>query len=580
MMRKFITKKYATYAFGVIISELMLNACMEDEVLNVKDADFESFEVPVNVAAPVVNAKFTIKRILEELETDSANQEWLQYVKTYNDGLMYLYYTEENVYRFELIDVAIPDQVYTEKLIESDFTLPLDIVPIPANTVFPYKRKIKLKLNSNDIWLDKGVISSGDLIFKVNNHLSIPGLNQSLDVKFFDVIYKGDTVSMTVNNEELGNDNVIKLDDCEIIIQHENGEQYINVELDYNIENTTSSLITVGLPQVKDISISFTVKDINPDYLKGYFGKRTLEKSKELIDYSLDLSEFAEDGSIRFKNPILDILVTNPVGVPFSFYLNKLDLLKTNDTVSVIIEDDYYVDEAINTEIVVDDVAALSVEAYRFDFKIDTANSNLGDVLGTYFDQIYADYEVIANPNDDSTKVNYLKFDTTDVYLSVTAELPIWLKITTVAYEDTFDLDFEKDVLEEEDLDTTSIDKLDSLIMVITINNGFPFTIKGQVYLMDSLYNVLDSVLTVKDDMIFKGSEVDASGKPTEPGNSKVILKLDPSKRVEWKPVKYVSFKTSVATSNEDFVKVYDDLGIEFKIGFDASGTVDNELVE
>jgi hypothetical protein len=561
--------------FALITVALAFYSCMEDEVLDLTKTDFETFNIPVNVAMPVAKGNILLKEIIKKVDLEDFE------LKTFEDGLIYFeFFNKINVGR--IVDVEVPNQKVSEKLI-NDGTVYPPFITIQPNDSFTFEKDFNFSIKVEGAEIDKAVFESGKLKVFAPNVISGPGsevLNQSLNVKIIDLSFDNRVFEQTVDNNQFGSEQIYSVDEHILVASGAAGNEYIRATYAYTIKNSSNNVVTIPTPAT--LTFDFSMQDINPRYVTGYFGNRVLFQGNSIVELSIINTSYLEDSTIFFKDPQIDITLYNPVVMPFDVNVMQLRLINTEKTDTLDLDfdtDKFEVDGGTPTFI--DGNRQVEITPFVKEYAFDKDNSNIDKVFGRVFDEVCLHYNVVSNPNGkDPLKNNVIRFDSSEIYIDSHAILPLWIKAMNFTYEDTVAFDFEAEVIDGQDLDTVSIEKLDSVTVILGIKNTIPIELKGQVYMADAGYNIIDSVFINTDGVILKGAIVNAQGESTGPGETVIELMVSPDKLDLWRDCKFIMFNAEAYTSQKEFVKVYDSIGIEFYVGFVISGNVDNALLE
>ena len=550
-------------------------SCMEDEVLDITKTDFETFNMPVNVAIPMAKGNILLKEVIEKLDIEDFE------LKTFEDGLIYFeFFNKINVGK--IVDVEVPDQTISEKLI-NDGTVYPPVIIIPANDSVTYTKDFNFSIKVEGAEIDKAVFESGLLKVYAPNVITGPGTGsivQSLNVKIIDLSFDNRVFEQTVTNSQFGTEQAYSIDKHILVASGAAGNEYIRANYSYTVKNTSNA--PVSIPTPASLKFDFSMQDIKPRYVTGYFGNRTLYAGNSIVELSIINTSYLEDSTIFFKDPRINMTLYNPVAMPFDVNIMDLRLINSDkqDTLDLDFETNKFEIEG-GTASYIDGNQQVEISPFIKKYTFDKDNSNIEDVFGRVFDEVCLHYDVISNPNGkDPLKNNVIRFDSSEIYIDSHAILPLWIKAQNFSYDDTIEFNFEEEVIDGEDLDTASINKLDSIKVILGIKNTIPLELKGQVYLADAGYNIIDSVFTNSDGVILRGAIVNSQGESTGPGKTVIELMVSPDKIDLWRPGRYIMFKAEAYTSQKEFVKVYDTIGIEYYVGFEISGKVDNELLD
>ncbi|MFC0876267.1 hypothetical protein ACE01N_06715 [Saccharicrinis sp. FJH2] len=555
---------------------LLVAACVEKEVLDLNNADFETFDVPARIAIPLAKGNVSIRDVVERLDIKDFE------LKTFDDGLIYFDYTTTFDIS-EFVKVDVPDQTHQEQLIQDGTPIP-DFIPVFGGLSYPISSESKFTVQVEGAEIYEAVVNGGTFEVYADDVLggNYPGIEQKLEVTIKELTLDGAYFNQTFTNDDFGKTHSFDMANYVLVPSVSGSDEYITIEYTYTLTNTTLSTINVAAP--KSLYFEFAMRNIDPRYVRGFFGTREIYSGNSIVDIPIIDTKYVEDSTIFFKNPSVVIDLINPIAMPFDVNIKQIGLINRNKKDTTLLETDestFSVDGGVPH---FPGDYQVNITPSEFTYTFDTLNSNVEEFvgnLGRAFDKVLLNYNVVSNPaGKDPENDNVLLFDSANVMVTSTAILPLWVKAENLSYEDTVAFDFEAEVLDSADLDTTAIDNIDSVRVILGLKNSIPIDFMGQIYLADQNYNILDSVFTQPEDIVIHGAEVDGAGEVSSAVESVIELVVSPDKRNVWKPGKYILFKARAQSSSKQFVKVYDYLGLEFYVGFEASGRVNNELID
>lgn len=573
----------------------LLSSCLEKEELDLSNGiDAESFDLPVNLAMPIAKGKVLLKDAIKEFNSSDFDGEDVSLLtygpeKGIDSGLLYLDYKDVFPEHIIDIDLVIPDQIEIARIDTSEFGFSIpDELGIPLSFLpgmsFEHTDTVFYDMSFEGGELDRALLKSG--LFKVYANNIFEGnadMNQSLDVTILELTSEGRIFEKKFENFTNDIDTAFDIADNTLVISSDNiDNRFVRLVYTYKIKNEGSSFVPVPLSD--SLYFEYSISNIYPKYVKGYFGTRKLFSEKNTIEVNdLNTEEF-KDLDIFFKDPQLEVNLSNPIGMPFDVILNQFSIInkKENDTIKFLLKE---IDDNtfhIGGGTPVYGLTNVDITPFDYSYVFDRTTSNIDELFLKPFDEVYIDYDVISNP-DEYTLDNVLRLDSTEIYYDVHVVLPLWLRIRELTVEDTMDFDFYTEVLKDDELDTATIDNLDSLVVYLDIINDLPLELSASVFMVDADYSILDSIKLNDENILLPGSMVESDGSKGEPKETSLKLVFSPDMRDKWRDTKYIIFKAKTSTSKESediSVKFYDYLGIDFSIGFEASGRVSNSLID
>jgi len=259
------------------------------------------------------------------------------------------------------------------------------------------------------------------------------------------------------------------------------------------IENTGNGIVEND--DICNIVVDFT--EIEYDYVWGYVGQQTINIPEREVN--LDFFSAFENGEFELRDPRIKVKVNNSFGVEVGVFMETIQLRVGDDNLWVDVTGTdvpssdnpwiipYPVDNYPNTPLFADTIV-----------KITGLASNLGNLVSRLPDRIKYGEKVILNPAADPTMYNFMD-DYSRVEAILDFEIPLWGRTAGITYTDTLDMDL-GNVAEEKH-------RIDYFDLKLKIGNGLPHNLGMKAYLMDSLYNIVDSLPNGNDGVTLDGNQ-------------------------------------------------------------------------
>ncbi|MDP4189825.1 MAG: hypothetical protein Q8910_05955, partial [Bacteroidota bacterium] len=193
---------------------------------------------------------------------------------------------------------------------------------------------------------------------------------------------------------------------------------------------------------------------------------------------------------------------------------------------------------------------------------INKNNSNIIAILSNTPKYLAFEATGQTNPSGPGT-YNFIT-DTSQIHLNFEMNLPLSFKTSSISKDSIFDFDFEKDFSDN--------DKINNLLFHLEAANSLPLDVSMQVYFLDNAYHVVDSMFTTANLPQIVAGTTDVNGKVTAATSKTVEVTYDKARINKMKNVKYARIFATLITANkgQQFVKVYSQNGIIFKLGVQA----------
>jgi hypothetical protein len=184
-------------------------------------------------------------------------------------------------------------------------------------------------------------------------------------------------------------------------------------------------------------------------------------------------------------------------------------------------------------------------------------NSNINQLVNGNFNSLHHDFDSQVNANG---QVYNFASRNSVVEVKAEAELPFWGKSNHFIVEDTLEYP-----LGELSNIQGNIER--GLLRINTVN-GFPMDGILKLYLTDSLYNVIDSILA-DGSFVLRSGPIDANGKVITPVNTNNDVPIDSARVASIFGAKYMIIHGDMISTNDavDNIRIYGDDRLQVRIG-------------
>lgn len=497
-------------------------------------------EIQPRLVAPVLFGSLTMEDVVAYVDSGT-------YVHEFEDGLLYLAYSDTvaDVMADTIID--IPNALYTEVFLDSDVNNPEFVGSGIGDRVHILKTKyITFELDGDDR-VDSMRIKGGEILIAINSsfrHNGYVNINceQILDSRgepFF-VTIKGSDVSGVFA------DSARALTDYYYIETFEKGDSNV-IQIDFDLVLTNSGN-PLGPGDLCEIDMHFL--DMGFYSIFGYIDSRnTFNESG-----SLDIPFFADNpdlAAIKFADPRIHLFSDNSAGIPFVVELENVIATGLDGSSKMLV-----FEEGHPFVVPGPDLNHIG-ESVSEDFYINRETSNFDELLA--MSPTSLSYEVKGSTQQGSGEESHFALDTSRLMLKSEFLLPLDFRSTVFALEDT--LEFE---LSEEGIDTSMV--LEAGISVATVNE-LPVRLDLQVYLMDANRELIDS-LFAEEQVVLTASLVDDQGKLVQAGEETSTAPFPAEKLAKLDQVRFLHVMAKMNTSEQGSrdVKVYSDYSLQFQL--------------
>lgn len=531
-----IVKYFSEAGISVLSVIIFLSGCIE------KELDFDSIKTQnwnAEWAIPLINSQLN----LEDLVKDSSG-----IIHEGEDGLMMLIFENQDRISFDASDLGfIPDH---QKLLTESFIIP-DI--LPGETVqVPVVFLTTIETDEPGVRLDSCIMKAGSYEFILKTDLNkddayvditIPNLlitNTLIPLNFtFDISNSG--------GGEITKDTLIDLNGYTLVFDESIGpanQLVINAVVhatgDANINNS---------PYFLKLENYFTNMDYGKSF--GYFGQPVITM-KDTI--SMNMFSINEQGNFTFGPGSINlrINVSNSFGIPVMLDITDFTAYHYGATTDSV---DIYLFGEGNPSTFDIDYPLVDALGQSVMTEINTENSNINEAVEISAGEINITVDGHLNPSGDTT-INNFALDTSGVMAEFAVDIGLFGSVSGFKVVDTVDFSI------------GSVDDINSLLIVLDAENWYPLSAELQLDFVDSIYQVVHTLLT-PGDIILEAAPV---GDPpeyrvTEPISKLTNVIMTHEDILELKEARKILITGLLSTTDEELVKIYMDYYINMKIG-------------
>lgn len=308
----------------------------------------------------------------------------------------------------------------------------------------------------------------------------------------------------------------------------------------------------IDFSSLDEIEVSASFKNLNIDYIKGYFGQ--LEETIESETSELEIDDILDkiSGDFYFSNPILTVNYSNSFGIPV-----EIDLKATGNGRNKTAD--------LNLNPFILEFPAFPVRDKAAVFTVDRNNSSLPELLSLPPTSISYSGSARLNPAGNTGQRDNYIFGDSRLVASIEATLPVDLWINNLQFADTL-----SNFLKPENIDDDegfSPKDLDFVMLDLKVTNGFPLGVSVTIVLHDSIAGI--DLYTLAVPGLIDPAPVNASGKVSSLSEKSTRVELDKSffeaSEIADKIVVIFTLNTTGAPAQS--VKIYSDYTISFKAG-------------
>lgn len=484
---------------SLVVLLIFLASCIDE-----RQYDIQHVTVSPVMAFPVAFGDLGIVEILSNKDT--------AYVRSYPDGLLYLFY-EKVLPSTDIRDLfQLPDNSST-----TSFDLPAGTMPASSSTVLvgTIDRQIDLGLSPErltEVLLKSGSFAHSLLLTK---QTSPAGLPLETTITLLDVVHKT-TLQPLVVTAGNGSGNVSLTD---YILRLSNNRFNIRVSL------SIKPHVATYIPPSTQAQVQLGFTNMAFAYIKGFFGDQVAQLPSQTVEVSV-FNSTLKDASVSFLEPQIYLKAVNEYGVPCEVNFSVLRAKKGASTLPIQISPANPVTLAVPSTLGSSATTNVTV-------------TNAGAIIG--FEPEQLEYTAAARINKGLSSGNNFMADTSKLTVSLVTEVPLYGRMTGITVVDTLEVDLR-------DLSET---KVTETSLKVTAQNEMPLDANIQIYLLNEAYQVQDSLFANNQTYLVKASQVDATGDLEAPGITSLDLGLDPVRVTKLFSSRYLLVKAVMSTAKD-----------------------------
>ncbi len=462
---------------------------------------------------------------------------------TVNPDLSVSFVFEDKLYEARVDSlVQLPDTLIS---LEFDLQyLPFPINLQPGDTIIAEEFDWPLDIdeyNIQGVKLVEGLIRTGQLVFEVLDEsetdlLCVLGIrsairNETDTFRLEEKVLNGElfTGSYDISEYRLG-------------LTGENGDtvNMLSYYLALIVHPDEPGQVTLH-PQDK-FSVDIRFDDITLDYVLGYFGQNTFTLGPDEAD--VDLFGDLDIQGLSVEQAAVELEIRNYFGLEGNFRVKELTATNTETGMSAslesnMIDSSLFVDRAMDLPPGSGQVVP-SIHAYDF------SDSNFGELLSLMPDRIAYTMGIETNVYGNSASYDNFFYYDEPIRVYMKASIDQGIRIDDLFVTSTLDWN----------AGGAGLDNVMDGRLIMVFNNGFPFSLKIELTLLDNEMNVLETMIT--DGFIAPGL-LDEENRVEVPVETRIPVPLTESLKQAVTEARFASYSLFVNSADNAHVMIYSD---------------------
>ncbi|MDX5320709.1 MAG: hypothetical protein LPK45_06370 [Bacteroidota bacterium] len=311
----------------------------------------------------------------------------------------------------------------------------------------------------------------------------------------------------------------------------------------YNILDVTidSTGIERNISMDDSVFIYLGLIDIIPEYAEGYFGNETIEVGPETVDFDF----FAGlKGGIDFEDINVNLVLESGVGSEARATINQLTSRNTKKGTTVQLTG-----AGVNGPHTLASATYPPLVKSRTAINLNKNNSNIKPFIEQLPDKLDYHLSIVTSPNGNVNNYKDFVVKESEIVAKLEVDMPVSLKADNITLSDTLNFDFST---------VANNDRILEGKLNIVADNGFPFEVDLQVFVVDEYGQVVDSLMGTSNNRVM-AAQADANGYIATPLRSVAIAYASPEKMARLRHAKKLIVRATINTpkTNANYWKIY-----------------------
>jgi hypothetical protein len=303
--------------------------------------------------------------------------------------------------------------------------------------------------------------------------------------------------------------------------------------------------------------VSYAILNVVPSYLNGYVGHDTLNYGPVTIPFSVFKN--IKGGTLALKNVNLSLTVQNGIGANGRVVVHQAQGINslTNSKVALT-------GSVINKNLNITRATDNPITPTLTNITLTPSNSNVLPFIDNLPNELNYNLSVYINPNGNVSHFNDFAYYSSGLNISMNMNLPLSLIANSLELIDTVPFSLTGNSK------STNTDAIQSGVITLIANNGFPMQANVQLYFLDGSYNVIDSLLTSYASIA--PGQLNNNCVVVSPTESKIPAAFNEAQLAKIKLAKYAMVKSFFTTSPNSQCSKYITIYSDYDLGIIITG--------
>ncbi len=327
------------------------------------------------------------------------------------------------------------------------------------------------------------------------------------------------------------------------------------------IAHIDSSGIERQITSSDSLQMTYRIRNIRPNYIKGYVGRDTVNiKGDSPFDFT-NMFKNSAPNALKFENVKMSLSIENGLGVDGNVKISNLSGINANgNSVSL---SDFSGSPIIGTTQHINRATDFPLTPAVSNFVLQSASSNINDFISNLPNKISYDVQIKTNPSGNRNTYDDFAYLESRLKVNLDINMPLSLLANNLILKDSFGFSLGSS--------TKEIDNIKDGTLHLITQNKFPIQSDIELLVFDENWNLLDSLVS--------NARVDAADLNgacrAEVAKRNVLniplsgARLEKIKSAKHAVVTAVFNTKATGTCNGQYLKIYSDYKLDAKITAD-----------
>jgi hypothetical protein len=304
------------------------------------------------------------------------------------------------------------------------------------------------------------------------------------------------------------------------------------------------------------LNLTTTLLSLKPSYAKGYLGQ---DQNSNTQYTDLSFMHKIKSGLIHLDSISMDVDLVNSIGADAQIYFNGITSINSNTGGVVSLVSPSIIQHILNINRATEtNNPAAPVLPTNYSVHLDNINSNILPFIENIPDKFLTDFTIKMNPLGNVSGSN--DFIYTDYLLDtrLKVKMPLRFAMNQLVMADTVPFNLTGSA------DSADLSQVGDMQLRIVASNGFPMDLTVQIFLLDSMNNITDSLFA--PDKIAR-APVDVNYRSIGTTRTVINMTIDAAKKNRLLNVKRAGVRIKFDTPDyPQIVQLYSDYRLDLKL--------------